>query len=108
MNPIWSAPLFAMLVTTSAFAKDGDEEACAGLDVGDACTRADGDPGTCQEDTSDPGVITCDDDTPTGGASGSDTDGSSSGGGCDVGGAPAGVLVGLLAAVALRRRSTRA
>ncbi len=100
----WSslaAVLVAGLVSSTALAKDGDIEACAGLEEGDACTRADGDPGVCQPDDSDPGVIKCDDD-----AYGGDDDGSVQ---CALGTAPAPAdtalaLVFLGAALALRRR----
>jgi hypothetical protein len=99
-------PLFTVLLTaTAAFAKDGDEEACAGLEVGDDCTRADGDPGVCQEDTSDPGVLTCDDDA-LGAGGGGDTDTSSSGG-CRVAGVQGGAALSLLALGLLRRRARR-
>lgn len=56
------AAVVALLWSATAFAKEGDVEACAGLEAGDGCTRADGDPGVCQPDDSDPNVIKCDDD----------------------------------------------
>ncbi|MFN7147283.1 MAG: hypothetical protein ACK4YP_26180, partial [Myxococcota bacterium] len=52
--------LFAL--STPAFARDGDEEACEGKEAGDPCTRSRGDEGTCQPDDSDPTVLKCDDD----------------------------------------------
>lgn len=59
---ILAITLAGLAASSSSFAKEGDIEACEGLEDGDACTRADGDAGICQPDASDPGVITCDDD----------------------------------------------
>jgi MYXO-CTERM domain-containing protein len=49
-------------VAAPALAREGDKEACIGLAEGDECTRADGDPGFCFPDDSDPNVLECDDD----------------------------------------------
>ncbi len=40
---------------------NGDTLACEALEEGDACTRSDGDAGTCIPDESDPGVLECED-----------------------------------------------
>jgi hypothetical protein len=52
----------SLLLASPAFAREGDVEACIDLAEGDDCTRADGDPGICQPDDSDPDVLECDDD----------------------------------------------
>jgi MYXO-CTERM domain-containing protein len=53
---ILTSPLFAGI----AHADDEDKAACEGKEEGDACTRGDGDGGTCVPDDSDP-VLTCED-----------------------------------------------
>jgi hypothetical protein len=68
-----------LLSTGAALAKEGDVEACSGKSQGDACTRADGDAGTCSPDDSDPNVLTCDDDATGAGGSSSGDDGGCSG-----------------------------
>ena len=52
----------SLLLASPAFAREGDVEACMDKAEGDDCTRADGDPGVCQPDDSDPDVLECDDD----------------------------------------------
>lgn len=85
-------------MSLAAFAKDGDEEACVGLQDGDACVRADGDPGVCQPDESDVNILVCDDDGQVG-------DDSSGGTSCNTGaGAATGWLALSLLAFAGRRR----
>lgn len=54
---ILASPVFAVGI---AHADDEDKAACEGKEEGDACTRGDGDSGTCVPDDSDP-VLTCED-----------------------------------------------
>lgn len=68
-----------------ASANDEDKAACAALEEGDACERSDGSDGTCQPDESDPGVLTCEDDPPSGGSGGSSS-GSDDSEGCNLAG----------------------
>lgn len=68
---LWGAP---------ALAREGDAEACDGLEVGDDCTRSDGDAGVCEEDRSDPNVVVCEDGAGSGSADCGTAGGASLGG----------------------------
>lgn len=105
--------LFAL--STPAYARDGDEEACEGKEAGDPCTRSRGEEGTCQPDDSDPDVLTCDDDagpaplpSGDGGPDGAPPTGSASpddGSGCATTGGAAALGLALVGgALAARRR----
>ena len=92
-----------LVLDAPALADEADKAACANLDEGDACTRGDGDPGTCVPDESDPAVLTCEDEG-EGGAAADD--------GCSASGqAPAqsgyGSALLLLSMIALRARRSR-
>ena len=94
--------LWAVL-TVGAMANDEDIAACEGLELGDPCTRPGGGGGEatfCQEDVSDPTVLTCDDD-----AAATDTgvDTTGGGSGCDHTGGLAWAAAAL-APLTLRRR----
>jgi MYXO-CTERM domain-containing protein len=102
--------LFPMVLVVStvsanaAFADEADKAACVDLEEGDACTRGDGDPGTCVPDESDPDVLTCEDEAGAGGAASGEGGCSSAGQhGRAPGAALAVAVAGLL--VGRRRRS---